>query len=492
MRARQPEMASQTETRWYKLEWPVAVAVALGCANSLAQGAASLAKPYQRDYVEGIILAAAAGLTRGEPLYPLPSPSEPVYIFNPYGPLSYYSVALLLKGFGVSFTFPRLLVLLSGILVAALLAGLLRHWTGSWRVGPAAGALFLALPIASAWLPALRVDLPGLALSLTGLALFARFPERWYASVPFFVAALLVKYSLVAAPGACLVFLLQQRNWRTALWFAGTMAALPVLAFTVLNHATGGGFAFHMVGGHASPFGLSRILVNVAPFWLIHVPLLLLAFPLVAQRPRPPGALLALIYFGLTSLASLAVGRAGFDLNHLLEWSAALCLCAGLGYHEHMRSGGATVRTLALAGLTVLLASLIWLSWHPVERWTECRQAYAYVQDHPGKRLLSENVGALVLAGKPVVLNDPFAYTLLVKNKGWPEAPLNESVRAREFDAIVVSGDLAYLRRKAPETLSSDSRWSPAFVETLAENYRPTRRFLCDDAAVVFEPAANP
>src|SRR5260370_21992847 len=42
---------------------------------------------------------------------------------------------------------------------------------------------------------------------------------------------------------------------------------------------------------------------------------------------------LPMIYFSLATLMTLTGGKVGSDTNHLLEWLAALCLSAGLGFH---------------------------------------------------------------------------------------------------------------------------------------------------------------
>ena len=114
------------------------------------------------------------------------------------------------------------------------------------------------------------------------------------------------------------------------------------------------------------------------------------------------------IYFIVSFLLMFLRGKAGADSNYFLEWEAALCLCAGVSYgfvgtQQH-------VPAIARLALPTLLASFVLISvgWVTLNRLlpfytsvSDCGQAYRYVKAHPGDQILSENVGAAVLAGKP-------------------------------------------------------------------------------------------
>ena len=108
-----------------KLEYLLGAAVALNCVMTLLRALERLSVSYQLNSVEGVILNASVLVARGAS--PYPPVSAPPYVLDAYPPVLYYAVALLVKLFGVSFFYPRLMVLASGIGVCLLLTCLLQH-----------------------------------------------------------------------------------------------------------------------------------------------------------------------------------------------------------------------------------------------------------------------------------------------------------------------------------------------------------------------------
>jgi hypothetical protein len=443
--------------------------------------------PYQLDYEEGNILNAAVRILHGQSIYP--PPSDSLYVFNPYGPVFYGAVSLIAKYFGAEFTYLRLLSVLPALLIAVLISLLLGRWASSRWLELTFGGYYLMLPVVGKWLVLLRADFPGIALSLAGLYLFSLSPQRWYRSIPLFVLALYCKYTLLAAPATCFLFLLINKELRRAAEFMGALGLLCAATFVWAQVATGGWFAFHMFSTHPDPFSLSRYFYEISVALLLQVALSVLAIVYAARALMRHELPLPLIYLALCTLAALTIGKAGSWDNHLLEWLAALCLCAGLGYYELERQpdkAGAAAFSAGALSVFAILALLVRTV--PVADRTGCVGAYAYVKSHPGQHILSENVGALVLANKPVLLSNPFVYTQLVRWSSLPAEPLNQLVRSRHFAVILLDGDILYLKRQATDVWSARSRWPATFVEALQENYRPVRQFVCSDANVAFEP----
>ena len=218
------------------------VAVALGAAAGVAKALFGLAPPFQLDYGEGHLLALATRVAHGAT--PYPDPTKPPYAMNPYGPVGVYLAAACVKLFGAAFTTPRILVMLCGLWCGALIALLVRQWGGEVPVAVLSGLLYLSRSTVQDWLPRLRVDLIGLAFVLTGLYIFVR-SRHWQISVPFFVAAILCKTTLVAGPAACLAYALVKGERQKALRFGVSIIALGAVAFLWAQRATHGWFAFH-------------------------------------------------------------------------------------------------------------------------------------------------------------------------------------------------------------------------------------------------------
>jgi hypothetical protein len=436
---------------------------------------------YQLNYGEGVVLSGVQKVMAGQALYPS-SRQFPV-IIDVYGPV-YYSVgAWLLKWFGAAFAPLRFVSIASGVVVAGLVALLLHQLTASWKLGLSFGFLFLTLPIVEYWLPLARVDMPAVALSLAGLYLYSRFRGQWYVSLPFFLGAIFCKYILVAAPSACFVDLLFQKRRKQAAGFAGSLLLLSGLAFLGLQSTTGGGFAFDTLASHVDPFTFRRAFSHLQLALQEYPLLFLLGLGLAFRDLRKGVASLPSLYLAFSTLTVIATGQFGSDSNYLLEWTAILCLCGGLSYHAlRQQAAEATALLLVPALLTLFILMTLRLPF-PYPGHAGCQDAYAYVKQHPGRRILAEDVGAVVMAGKPVQLSDPFIWTWLVRRKGWSDEELQSLVRSRAFDAVILNGPIAWQKE-----IGEASRWPLSFLNALQEHYRPAREFACQDAEIAYEP----
>lgn len=462
-------------------EWIFASVVALGCLTSLKNVWGLVWLPYQLNFAEGVDLSGAQRVMAGEALYP--SSHVAPFIIYQYGPVYYYAGAWLLKWFGVAFAPLRLLTMVSAVAVAGLVALLLHHLTASWKLALSFGFFFLTISLVQDWLPLARVDMPGVALTLAGLYAYSRFRNRWYVSIPFFLAAIFCKYTLVAAPSACFLDLLFQKRLKQAAGFAGSMLLLSGMAFLGLARTAGGGFAFDTLASHTDPFTFDRAL-HFFQLAVFQYPLLfVLGVGLPLQNLRRKVSTLPSLYLTLSTLTLISAGKFGSDSNHMLEWTAILCLCAGLSYHAlRQEAAGATALLLIPGLLTLMVIANLRPPWFYPDT-AGCPNAYAYVKKVPGRRILSENVGAVVMAGKPVQLSDPFVWIWLVRRGGWSDAELQSLVRARDFDAILMHNPVS-----EQKGLGDVGRWSLPVLDAIQQNYQPTWGFACQDAGVVYEP----
>lgn len=479
-------------------EWLWAACVAGGVLLVLVESVQRIAAPYQVEFGEGNVLASSIRMARGEPVYPLHS--GPPYVFSSYGPLLYWLLSLVVRAFGVSFAAPRLLSLLAMCAVALLLTLLLRRWTGSWRPALLFGPLFLTIPEASIWAGIVRADVFALALSFAGLYAVATAPRRWPLAALFYVCALAVKPTLVAAPAATFLYLLARGERRHAGGFAALFAALVLAGFGGLQLATGGGFAAQVFGGHPEPYSLSRYL------WILRLivsaqllPTLLVAAFLVHDAARRR-VTLPMLFIATALAGTLTAGMAGAASNHFLEWSAAVCLGAGMAYHVIAR-GARTAALLAMAACAVALSFYYWLA--PPSGWDavmvrlpyqqrlfppdprldpECDELRRYLATRPGEPVLSENTGTALVAGRKLLLTDPYAYAQLVGHGKWNAPPLDDLVRARAVPTIVLSQDIATLRARRWD------RWPPALLDAVEQHYTLDLRFECRDGGGAYVP----
>ena len=510
---------------WERLTFLVCQFLVLGwVARDLWQHVAAVRRhvglPFQVDYEEGNILNALARITHG--LTPYPDPHAIPNILNPYGPVAYYLLAIPVKLLGVSFLWPRLVIVACVVAICVFIALTITRLTGSALTGVVFGAIYGTLPVVESWSAVLRVDFLALALSAAGVYVFCRgmvaprlrsgqapdtgdaedkeeksssvssassATNSWLSfSAALFVAALLVKYTYIAAPLACALWLITRKRWQQAARFAATMAAMCVVALAIATAATRGTILTHLFLTHSDPFSWSVYLLRLTDVIARHRVLVALAAVLLIPDLLRRRISLPALWLAMATLTAVTAGKLGSNWNHFLEWPAALCLCAGLGWETMSRIRPRALALVMAVVVTAWLCIFLWrersLPFDPYATVEDCDRVYALVKQYPGDRVLSENVGALVLAGKTVWVSNPFVYSQLVMRGGWPDAGLERMVRNREFDLIVTQWNYPMY----PNFMSDGAeRFSSGVVKAIVENYRTVGMYGCTDARVFFE-----
>jgi hypothetical protein len=437
--------------------------------------------PYEMNYEEGNILNSALRILHG--LSPYPDPHVFPNALNPYGPIFYYLIAVVVRFGGVQLFFPRVVVMLCAIVSAALIGLLVRRHSHSLPLAAAAGCLFLTSKLTYFWMPVLRVDLVGLAFVLIGLYLFSAGLSSW--SVPLFVAAIFVKVSLLAGPAACITYLVLHRQWKRAAWFAGAGISLSVICFFVAQRLSGGWFSFHIFKTHADPFSWHSVFSYLWGMAQLDFPLLFPAICYIALKIRERDFNLPTLYLLFTVVGTVTTGKLGSDSNHLLELHAALTLCAALGVAtlaERIPS-----QRVALVVVAVAIALLVFYSEENPRIVNErammrdCGQVYGFVHGVQGE-VLSDNIGLLVLTGKPVFISNPFVYRYLVTKDGWSDQELQQKVSSQGFAAIVLSSD------PTTHPLNESYHWSAQVLDNINRAYRPIGHFQCTEATSILLP----
>jgi hypothetical protein len=452
----------------------LAVCLVYAATTAMANGFRLARQPYQFDYEEGNVLNAAVRIHAG--LTPYPPPHTWPVVLNSYGPIPYLITAGLLRSGEPEFFRPRIASLVAASIVALEIALLAGSFADSVLLGISLGAFFLTLPLVQEWAPLLRVDLTGLALALAGLVVFFRLPRLYMLAPLLFALALLCKVTFLAAPITYVAILIRRRRWRELAF--GTLAGAAVLgaAVVALQSSTDGAYLFHQFGTHADPFSWTNYRDHFSQ--VLRETSVLVALTLVGilrtRRLAEP-----LIYLLFVTLGTVTALKLGSESNHFLELEAALCLWSAIGIYELRRMKSmpfATAGLVLLCGVILAvqgIANRALYSSHGVV--DECPQAYAYVRDHD--RVLSENVGALVLAGEPVLLSNPFVYAQLVRSGKWPSGRVEEMLEESTAGLVILG-----------KPRISEQRWSQPALAALASNYHVTRRFVCADAGLAYEP----
>ena len=258
------------------------------------------------------------------------------------------------------------------------------------------------------------------------------------------------------------------------------------IAFLWAQRQTSGWFAFHTLWANAGhPF-----IWRYAVYWvhdevIMNYFLVVLALTLAYFLRFRTDVSLPLIYLGLSFLTCFGIGKMGANSNYFLEWEAALCLCAGVAYR--LLRAQSDCRSLVYALLPATLAAMLVVSLrnpHPDPRYSGCRQAYKYVRDYPGGRILSENSGAVMRAGKFSPVFACFDWTRQVVDKGWPDTEIVNLIRSRKIDLIVLGLPAG---RQALQY-----RWPNSVEDAIEQNYRLVQVFACEDARYVYQPRGSP
>jgi Dolichyl-phosphate-mannose-protein mannosyltransferase len=443
---------------------------------------ARLLMPFEIDYEEGNILNSGLRIVQGRPLYPAPG-SFP-YILNPYGPMGYLVSALGIKIFGLGLFGPRLFIVFAGIAVAILIAALTKTLGGRWDAGALLGLSYLCLPLVSYWLPLLRVDFLAVFLSLLGLYVFSRFRSAWPLAALLFASAILTKQTAVAAPAAVFLELIAERKFARAFGIIG----IVVGSVFACMEALGQGFIFAFLKTHPDPYSFYRAFQS--GFAAVHGCMLILvviAYAAVFRFRWTRRSRLAWFYVSLCSLSALSVGKLGSNMNHFIEWTAAVCIIGGLALSELLQREDVLARPFSL-GLLVLAAIFAVMSVRNFggvgpER-KDCREDYAFIRSFPGPRVMSDDISALVLGGKEVLVSNPFVSTQLGNSITWQAGSVEQLVQRQYFDLIVLGGTLdSYIPSAGGE--------SPELIQTIGKRYVPVKYFQCAYAKVAFTPAGE-
>lgn len=459
------------------------VCVALGAFLVILRSVPLIASPYQIDYGEGLMLDGALRIRHSQPLYPNPF-AFPV-VLHVYGPVAYVTAALILPGAAASFPAGRLLMLICSAALSSLLAIVLRRITGSWWIAVSFGFLLLTLPAFRFWLYLLRADVIGVLFSMTGISLYLLSEKQWHWSIPFFGLALFCKYSLLAAPVAVFIHLILTRKVRQAFAFVVALGAASTLAFTVFQITTGGWFAFHMFSTHPDRYSLTQFFALAAVVFASAPVVTAIALWYFVQACRERVGSFPLIYLAASTITALTAGKLGSTTNHFVEWMVACCLCAGIGYSLLLAKYPARGLPITmLLGVSVLIGTAAQNRPRvlPSNELTECGAAYEYVSISSSSRVLSESLGPLLVAGKPVLVSDPFVYDQFVKHGLWPDRQVEERLSNRYFDLVVMSYDPS--QTQVPGT----DAWLGLLAPVIARNYQVVRRFDCRDAHIMLQP----
>lgn len=438
-----------------------------GFARLATKAYAYLHSPFSRDYGEGCVLMMVQLLdVRGNYFVSL---RDYPFIHANYPPVFIALVWPFYRLFGPSLLAPRLISTLATVGLLVVLYALIRRLGLTVGLSTALAGVAACPWFFQTWAPMGRVDMLAFLLSIAGLLVFVR-EGPLAVAFPVFWLAFFTKQNALLAPAAVLLHLMLGGDGRRFVRAAvGFTLPLGVL-FLAGCAATHGELFRHLVTyTAAAQYEWLRMMESFVEFARIAWPLLVLATAAIAASPMTfmRGAPRLILIYWLLNLGALAtIAKAGAAQNYFIEpWLATVAVAAVA--LPIVAARAPTPQAWALGALLVAASVAHYTSnWahrlpqaitHP-ERAQDFRTLWDAVAATDGP-MLSENLAALVVHGKPVLV-EPHGIMLLARTGLFDPAPIVRDCEARRFVLVVAE-------RRFEET--------PGLGDCLERHYAPER-----------------
>lgn len=458
--------------------------------------------PYPTDGLEGTLLHEARLLWSGQPLYqPLARDS---FVSAPYPPLH-----PLVVGFANQFSGPhifwsaRLVAVIATLVTASAIAVLTRRVSRSWLAGFIGAAIFLSAPPVLLWGSRVKPDLFALQWTTLGLcfssgALRSAYSSEgspsgdrsWRSLVPAVICfwlAFLTKQTAVMAPLAAGLALLiaDLRRWRhdrpdgyirqlpirwRTVGFGLSYLIGAVSILLLLDLITAGQFIAHISGLHRSEWWSMHLVRKYVRLLLPYSPLMLLGLVFIVRAIRDDRALVPVCYALVAPITLLGAAEIGANHNHLLETILALSIvggCAAGWAAQLTRQRVAGVLLLSLCILQIMLAQQPqpWFVGELAPPDSPERFVH-FIRNTPGE-ILADDVGLLLLAGKPIRYDDPSTMGPAAVSGVWDQSGLIEDIAQQRFSAIMIPEDVV----AEPVPYDGVGRWTAEVRAAIREHY---------------------
>lgn len=439
----------------------------------LTLAARQLNNPYPNDGIEGTLLYEARILSSGQALYQPLAPDR--FVSAPYPPIYLALVGLSDRLFpaGHAFWQGRLVSALAALGIASLIVLIAYQLGRCWQAGVLGAVVFLSAPPVILWGTRIKPDLLAIFLSTFGLYLatycFARresasqqpaaeplvHPALAGAAVCFTLAFFTKQTTLMAALATGLALLIDDlaaylghaRAGRIGAPFRRTIAFGLLLLGMILatwascDLATAGQFTAHVWGLHRSEWWsmylVRKYTLRLTPYW----PALVLAIPLLLWAARNRRALPLACYFVVAPITLLGAAEISANHNHLLESILALSLASAGALAIASQSKARIWFSLLVFGLFALQLRFVYQP-HPLYK-GEFRlhdspaRFVHFIRNTPGE-ILSDDVGLLILSGKPIRYDDPSTIGPAARYGIWDQSGLVREIAERRFSAILL------------------------------------------------------
>lgn len=487
MQGKQP-----SQKRWFSLAlWLLTGLLLFFLWQAWHQVQSLIAYAYPHDTLEGTLLYEARLWRSGQQLYQALEPYR--FIASPYPPLHPWLLGIFdqLQGPHI-FWGGRILSLLAWCGVGMAIVAMVRIVSGSWPAGIIAAILLLHSEPAQLWASRIKPDMLALLWTSAGLALaswlYTRPAKPWWAWIGVsacFILALGSKQTAVAAPLAVGLALLssdayawwlspQRSAWwripRARTWaLAGGYAALLAIFWISLDIWSDGQFTYHVFTMHGNALWLPDLMRKfvslLAPYW----PSMLLALPLFWLTRTQPKLQIIAWYLLVVPSTLFGAGKTGANHNHLLETLLALSLGLGalLGWAAQQK------RYWPQIGIVLVVLLQFWLVRTPQEWYhnelkpIDNPERFVHFLRNTEGEILSDDVGLLLMADKPLRYDDPTGMGPVALSGFWDDSGLIDDINNRRFSAVIMPFEL----KPGSDYIDPARHWSPQVLAAIDQNY---------------------
>ncbi len=426
-------------------------------------------------------------------LYP-PLDQEP-YAANPYSPLFQITEVGLIKLFNldVSHSIGRIMSICFLLVTVFFVYLITQKYLSTFF------ALFWSTTILFCngillWGLINRVDMMGLAFCIIGLYLITKQKtSATLGSLLFFILALAVKITFLAAPLAVIVYLLA-KDRKSGLWYGTSFAILAIALFLLFNYYTNGQFYYHTIVVNQQQTVILNRWQGLFDFLLIW-PASLLVVPLVYFLARgkriaellkeQPLARLWLAYFLFASIFTFGFLRAGAGYNYFYELLIAMLIVTALAwfYFKTYEPTNPVLKLSQQPSLVIifLLFNLLFIKFN-------LSYIYNYLitsslKQLPNQLKVIEKLKQLhggdffeeTMFYSPYVpgrwyLSDSRIFVQLAEHKIWDQTVFLNKIHQGEFKAIILNG--APIDDRKYDWHDGNAALTQEMIDAIKESYR--------------------
>jgi hypothetical protein len=437
--------------------------------------------PYQIDYGEGYILYFADSLAHGKNIYP----DSSTYPFIPalYSPLYSLILSVFVKYFGLSFFAGRIISFVSALLIGFIIYKIIRLFA-DYKIALIGALLFFSAPYVNTWTSWIRVDTLGLLFSLTGVYFVLKYEKSRliYLSILFFLLAVYTKQSFLITPFVSIIYLFS-KNKTLAMKIAIIFLVSVMVPFIILNSITQGQFYSHMIVYQGLLPQFDLIVKAYSEFLKLHIIIFILGTIISIYLLITKKYLLFALYFFISAITDISVGRPGASANYFLELIAVLSILCAFAFNRFQTQ----IKQGTLWGLiilTALVSQLLINAHNPFSSFEKDVQINKdvtnLISSTPGD-ILSEDAGLVVLNNKTLYI-EWFMNTQLSQKGYWDQSNFVSDLKNKRFSLIILRSDAnyQYITNKAVEdnriqeiqkNYSNNKRYTTQMLEAILTNY---------------------